>query len=134
MTASVGFTAGQIREFVHEYHVQPHGRKYAWLAEQGVSYDRLRKWRSAVFEGDLDRRLIPREGRPMTVPPAKRTALEKQRAAERAAHEAEIAALSERIRELEGTNDTLGKAIGLLHAMREQEPDEAPTTKNPSDS
>lgn len=134
MTASAGFTAAEVREFVHEYHVQPHGRKSSWLAEQGVSYDRLRRWRAAVFEGDLDRQLVPREGSPMTVPPAKRTALERTRAAERAAHEAEVAQLSERVRELEGTNDALGKAIGLLHAMSEQEPVEAPTTTDPSDS
>jgi len=134
MTAAVGFTAVEIREFVHEYHVQPFGQKASWLAGQGVSYDRLRRWRTTVFEGDLDRRLIPREGSPMTVPPAKRTALEKKRAAERAAHAAEVAKLSERIRELEGTNETLGKAIGLLHAMNEQEPDDAPTTSDPSDS
>jgi hypothetical protein len=134
MTAGVGFTAEQIREFVHRYHVQPHGRKYAWLAEQGVSYDRLRKWRSMVFEGDLDRRLVPREGGGMTVPSAKRTALEKQRAAERAAHEAEVVALRQRIGELEGTNDALGKAIGLLHAMSEQEPGETPATNDPSGS
>ena len=35
MTASVGFTVAEIREFVHEYHVQPHGRKSSWLAETG---------------------------------------------------------------------------------------------------
>lgn len=134
MTASVGFTAAEVRAFVHEYHVQPYGRKSLWLSEQGVSYDRLRRWQSAVFEGDLDRRLIPREGSPMTVPAAKRTALERTRAAERAAHEAEVAKLSDRIRELEGTNDALGKAIGLLHAMSAQEPDAAPTMSDPSDS
>lgn len=133
MVVGTGFTAEQIREFVHEYHVQPFGQRTSWLASQGVSYDRLRKWRSVVFEGDLDRRLIPREGRPMTVPAAKRNALERARAAERVAHEAEIAKLSERIRELEGTNSALGKAIGLLHSMSEQEPDNTPTT-GPSDS
>ncbi len=116
MSAIVGFTAQEIRDFVHEYHLQPFGQKSAWLAEQNVSYDRLRKWRTVVFEGDLDRRLIPREGSPMTVPPAKRTALERQRAAERATHQAEVAALRQRVSELEGTNDALGKAIGLLHA------------------
>jgi hypothetical protein len=134
MTASVGFTAVEVREFVHEYQMQPYGQKRLWLAARGVSVHRFRRWQATVFEGDLDRDLIPREGRPMTVPPAKRTALEKARAAELAAHAAEVARLSERIRELEGTNDTLGKAIGLLHAMNEQEPDDAPTTTDPSNS
>lgn len=134
MTVSVGFTAVEIREFVHEYQVQPHGQKRSWLTGQGVSYDVLRRWRAGVFEGDLDRGLVPREGVPMTVPSAKRTPLEKARAVEHAAHAAEIARLSERIRELEGTNDTLGKAIGLLHAMNEQEPGDAPQSSDPSTS
>jgi hypothetical protein len=134
MTVSVGFTAVEVREFVHEYQVQPYGQRRLWLAARGVSIGRFRRWQATVFEGDLDRDLIPREGSPMTVPPAKRTALEKARAAERAAHAAEVARLSERIRELEGTNDTLGKAIGLLHAMNEQEPGDAPATSDPSGS
>ena len=113
MTVGVGFTAVEIREFVHEYLVQPQGQKASWWAGQGVSYGQLRRWRATVFEGDVDRGLVPREGSPMTVPPAKRTALEKARAAERAAHAAEVAKLSERIRVLEGTNEALGKAIGL---------------------
>lgn len=134
MTISSGFTTAEIREFVHEYQVQPHGTKGLWLAARGVSYERLRRWRDAVFEGDLDRGLVPREGSPMTVPPAKRTALEKQRAAERAAQQAEVERLTARVRELEGTNEALGKAIGLLHAMNEHEPAGTPTTTDPSDS
>jgi hypothetical protein len=134
MTVSVGFTAVEIREFVHEYYVQSHGQKMAWLAAQGVSYDRLKRWRATVFEGDLDRRLVPREDDVMTVPSPKRTALEKARAAERAAHAAEVAKLNERIRQLEGTNDVLGKAIGLLHGMNEQEPGDAPPSSDPSTS
>ena len=134
MSISAGFTTEEIREFVHEYQIQPHGQKGPWLAERGVSRSRLRKWRAAVFEGDLDRGLIPREGSPMTVPPGTRTALELARAREREAHQAEVERLSARIRELEGTNDALGKAIGLLHAMSELEPDASPTSSDPSDS
>ena len=134
MTISPGRTAAEIREFVHEYQVQPHGQKTSWLAGQGVSYERLRRWRDAVFEGDVDRGLVPREGTGMTVPAGKRTAIERQRAAERAAHEAELARLAARVAELEGVNDALGKAIGLLHAMSEHEPDSAPTTTDPAGS
>ena len=53
MTISSGFTAAEIREFVHEYQVQPYGQKGSWLAAQGVSNNRMRRWRDAVFEGDL---------------------------------------------------------------------------------
>jgi len=134
MSISPGFTTEQIREFVHEYEMQPYGRKAIWLEGQGVSYDRLRRWRSAVFDGDLDRGLIPREGGLVTVPPEKRTGIERQRARERAAHEAEVAKLSARVHELEQTNEALGKAIGLLHRMSEQEPAASPTTTDPSDS
>ena len=134
MTISPGFTAAEIRELVHEYEVQPHGQKAPWLAARGMSYGRMRRWRDAVFEGDVDRGLIPREGSPMTVPPSKRTALEKARARERAAQEAEVTRLTARVRELEGTNEALGKAIGLLHSMSEQEPGETPTRTDPSGS
>ena len=134
MSISPGFTTEEIREFVHEYHRVAHGRKGAWLAERDVSKRTMRRWRDAVYVGDLDRGLIPREGSHMTVPPGKRTALEKMRAAEQAAHEAELAKLSARVRELEDTNRALGNAIGLLHAMSEEEPADTPTTPDPSDS
>lgn len=134
MSISPGFTTAEIREFVHEYQLQPQGQKGPWLAERGVSYSRLKRWRDAVFVGDLERALIPREGSGMTIPPAKRTAVERARAAEREAHDAERARLQARVHELERTNDALGKAIGLLHAMSEEEPAGTPTTTDPSDS
>ncbi|MDP9820647.1 hypothetical protein J2S59_001229 [Nocardioides massiliensis] len=134
MSISAGFTTEQIREFVHQYEIQPHGQKAIWLKSQRVSYDRLRRWRSAVFDGDLDRGLIPRDGGLVTVPPEKRTGIEKQRARERAAQEAELARLNARVCELEQTNEALGKAIGLLHQMSEQEPAVNRPTTDPSDS
>ena len=134
MSISAGFTADEIREIVHEYTAQPFGHKREWLAARGVSYNRLRRWRQAVFEGDLDRGFIPRDSSPVKIPPGQRAALERHHAKERAEHEAEVARLSARIRELEETNGALGKAIGLLHSMNEQEPVVPPTTSNPSDS
>lgn len=134
MAISPGFSAAEIRELVHEYQLQPHGQKGAWLSARGLSPKRMRRWHGAVFDGDLDRGLIPREGRPITIPPGKRTAFERERARERATQAAEVARLSARVRELEDTNIALGKAIGLLHAMSEEEP-AAPSTKtDPSDS
>jgi hypothetical protein len=70
----------------------------------------------------------------MTIPQAKRSALEKARAAEKEEHAAQIAKLSARVKELEDTNEVLGKAIGLLHAMNEEEPAAIPTPPKPSDS
>jgi hypothetical protein len=134
VSISAGFTAEEIREFVHEYTAQAYGRKGEWLAERGVSYDRLRRWRLAVFDGDLDRGLIPRDSGPVKIPPGQRAALERHHGKERAEHEAEVARLNARIRELEETNGALGKAIGLLHSMNEQEPDVPPTKNDPSAS
>ncbi len=70
----------------------------------------------------------------MTVPPAKRTALAKADAAKQDRDEAELAHLRARVRELEATNEALGKAIGLLHEMNVEEPDAAPTTTDLDDS
>jgi hypothetical protein len=134
VSVSAGYTVEEIRQLVHEYALLPYGQKMSWLTHRGLPYDRMRRWTAAVFEGDLDRGLFPREGGPVTVPRRKRTTREKARAREVAAHKAELSALKKRIRELEGTNDALGKAIGLLHAIGEQEPCDAPTTSGPSDS
>ena len=134
MSISPGFTAAELVELVHEYHLLPHGQKAPWLVSRGLTYHRLRRWREAIFEGDLDRGLIPREGSGVSTPPVKRTVLAKVRAVEVARHEAEMARLQARVHELEQTNEALGKAIGLLHANSEQEPDTTPATNDPSGS
>ena len=134
MSISPGFTAEQIREFVHQYELQPYGQKAIWLAGQGIAYDRLRRWRSAVYGGDLDRGLIPREGESMMMPPRQRHAVERARARERQAQQAELERMQQRIKELEETNDALGKAIGLLHARSAQEPDAIPPVSDRSSS
>lgn len=135
MTVSVGFTTAEIREFVHEYQLQQHGQKQIWLDAQGITRRCMARWRDMVFAGDLERGLVPRESSAMAMTPRQRTALEKQRAWERAEHEAELARLTARVQELEGTNEALGKAIGLLHWLNEQEPAEpGPTTNEQSSS
>jgi hypothetical protein len=121
-------------ELVHEYHLQPHGQKASWLVDRGLTYHRLRRWRETLYEGDLDRGLIPREGSDVTTPPVKRTAIARARAVEAARHEAQLARLQARVDELEATNAALGKAIGLLHDRSEQEPDTTPTTNDPQNS
>lgn len=133
MSISPGFTIEEIVEFVAEYHCQPWGQKGTWLADRGFSRDRFRRWESAVFYGDLDRGLVPREGG-VTTPAGKRILMAKQRDAQIARDEAEIARLQARVRELEASNEALGKAIGLLHEMNVHEPDATPTTNDPDDS
>ena len=134
MSISPGFTSAEMVELVHEYHLQPHGQKGSWLASHGLTYHRLRRWRETLYAGDLDRGLIPREGSDVSTPPVKRAAIAKARAAEAARHEAELARLQARITELEQTNEALGKAIGLLHARSEAEPDATATTNDPDNS
>jgi hypothetical protein len=119
---------------VIEYELIPHGQKGPWLSAQGVSNRQFRRWQATVFVGELDRGLIPREGGDMTVSPAQRRALAKADAAKQERDEAELVALRERVCELETTNEALGKAIGLLHAMSVHEPDVAPPMSDPADS
>ncbi|OBF84888.1 hypothetical protein A5791_23770 [Mycobacterium sp. 852002-51163_SCH5372311] len=134
MSISAGFTSAEICELVFEYQGLSHGRKAGWLVEHGISARQMWRWRDSLFEGDLDKGLIPREGGLVTVPPAKRTAVARMRAAEQAAHQIEVERLNARICELEEANDALGKAIGLLHEMSEHEPADTPTTTDPSNS
>lgn len=133
MSIDPGFTTEEIVEFVAEYHRQPWGQKGSWLAEQDFSSHRLRRWQLAVFDGDLDRGLIPREGGVRT-PQGKRISMAKQRDARITRDEAEITRLRARVRELEASNDALGKAIGLLHERNVNEPDVTPTITDLDDS
>ena len=124
MSIAPGWSAEEIRRFVLAYERVRHGGKEQWLAEQGISYGRLRRWRLAVFDGDVDKALVPREGVVMTSVPKRR------RMAETAAgRDGEIERLQERVRQLEEANDVLGKAIGLLHAKNVHEPDETQPPK-----
>lgn len=128
MSIGAGFSSAEIVELVFAFEALPYGRKQRWLAEQGISRRRLARWRQAVYAGDLDLGLIPREGDPMDVPSGKRRAVSAQRAKEQAEHGAEVARLQARVKELEDVNAALGKAIGLLHQLSEQEPDASPPT------
>ncbi|WP_449372071.1 hypothetical protein [Arthrobacter psychrolactophilus] len=100
MTVAIqGYTREEIREFVHEYYLQPHGTKTAWLAARQVPERTLRRWRKLVYEGDLDRNLIPRDHGDMARTPGERSALEKARAREIAEHQSEVEKLKKRIAE-----------------------------------
>lgn len=134
MTGTRGFTTTEVREFVHEYYLQPHGTKGAWLKKQQFTPGQFRRWQRTLLEGDLDRNLIPRKHGGMTRSRGEWTAFEKARAKEIAEHEAQVAQLNARIRELEGTNSALGKAIGLLHERSEPEPDAKTMTEPESSS
>lgn len=128
MASTPGWTDEEVREFVYAYECQPWGTRQAWLDRQGVSRGRFKRWRNAVFDGDLDRGLIPREGSPMTSPTERRKI-----AKARERDQAETEQLRARVRELERANEALGKAIGLLHQLNVEEP-ATPETSEPNDS
>lgn len=123
MSTTMGYTREEIREYMHQYYLQPHGTKQAWLAEQSIPVWKIQQWRKLVYEGDLDRNLIPRDHGSMSSTYSERSAFEKARAKELSEHQSEVEKLQERIRNLEGTNEALGKAIGLLHTLNVPEPD-----------
>lgn len=126
-----GYTREEIREVVHDYYLQPHGTRQAWLAANDLSVWTFRQWRTLVFEGDLDRTLVPRDDGDMTRKNRERTAYERLRAREIAEHQSKVEKLEQRIAELEGTNSALGKAIGLLHELNAAEPDTPLTSEQP---
>lgn len=123
-----GFTREEIREFVHEYYLQPRGSRKEWLASKSISDWIFRRWRTMVVEGDIDRGLIPREHGGMVPTNSELSAFEKARAKELAAHRVEVEKFQKRIAELEGVNSALGKAIGLLHELNVPESDTTPTS------
>ncbi|GAA4387968.1 hypothetical protein [Tsukamurella soli] len=108
MSISPGWTVETIREFVYGYQRMPHGTKVAFMRERGVTRRQLTRWCDAVFDGDLDAGLIPREGGQVTKAPQRRVAARAQ-----ASRDAEV----DQLRKLEATNEALGKAIGLLHKL-----------------
>ncbi|MCL2804288.1 MAG: hypothetical protein FWD29_10140 [Micrococcales bacterium] len=118
MTVSPGWTAEEIRDFVFEYERQPFGTRKDWLASQGVSVGRLRRWRSVVFDGDPVRGLVPRTGGKSKTPAQRREI------ARRATDlEGEVEELRAQVQRLEEVNQVLGKAIGLLHKLSEPGPE-----------
>ncbi|PAY23925.1 hypothetical protein CEY15_05955 [Dietzia natronolimnaea] len=124
MSIAPGYTDEEIRSIVFEYERLRYGTKYAWVEKQAFSMHQLRRWRNAVYDGDLDRGLIPREAGSMTSPNQRRRIAKND-----VQEEADNEQLRARIRELEATNEALGKAIGLLHQLSDQEPDTDPTSE-----
>ena len=129
VSIAVGFSNEEVRDLVFAYERRPYGTKRAWLVDRGISSTVMSRWRRAVFDGDLDRSLVPREGGEMTTRGERRQIVASARE-----QDVEKDRLRARVRELEAANEALGKAIGLLHQRNEREPDEDPTTKGPSSS
>lgn len=124
MTVSPGFSASEIEELVLEYERIPFGSKEAWCRERGIVPQRMRRWRMAYYGGDLERGLVPRKGVKMRrkyLSPSERLLADKEAENERLRQE--IQRLNADVYKLEKANEILGKAIGLLHQLNEQEPE-----------
>lgn len=126
MSISPGWTDQRIREFVYTYESLPRGSKRDWLKAQGISKNRFYRWRNTVFDGDLNQGLIPREGGVLTSPGRRRDIVKFHVGHD---NQQELDRLSKRVQELEASNEALGKAIGLLHQLNAQEPDERPVSE-----
>ncbi|WP_082124011.1 hypothetical protein [Arthrobacter sp. YC-RL1] len=110
--STVGVTREEIREYVHQYNLQPHSTLIEWLQQQPFSWATFYRWNKVVFEGDLDRNLVPRDHGSMNTSPSQRSAFEKARANEQTAHEAELKASREPVRQLEGPTRPFEKLSG----------------------
>ncbi|MCI1747374.1 MAG: hypothetical protein LKI24_04245 [Acidipropionibacterium sp.] len=137
MSTLAGFTAQQVREFVDAYEQAPYGTKAAWLTDNGLTRHQIARFRAAVFSGDLERHLIPREGVPMTT--QARTRQHEARngqtpSAQIRAQQARIDILEADLAREREISDALGKAIGLLQQISAHEPTQpqTPTLHRPS--
>ena len=101
------FSPEQRRRLVLEYLERPHGTKRAFLKEQDICFDQLRRWQAALADGDLDRGLVPRKTGVMT----RRDATEIRRL------QAEVDRLNDQLAAERKAVDALGKAISVMHSL-----------------
>lgn len=138
MSITPGYTNDEIRELVYHYDRQPYGTKGTWVQAHNLSRSTLNRWRAAVYDGNLDHGLVPRDTRTMdsSSPAARRAIARHQHDKDRRIAELEkrIAELEESNKTFQRSNDALGKAIGLLHEISAQGPDDDQETPASSTS
>lgn len=131
------YSVEEQRELVYEYLSVPHGGKGRFLAERGVSENRLRRWRAQVFADTLEHGLVPRVGGMVSVDEsgalarllAENQALREQMAAQQAEYQRQVDERDEELACQRRTVDALGKAIEILHpsgASKNSGNDDAP--------
>ena len=136
---SIGFSAEEMRDVVHEYLALPYGSRGRWLAERGVKKSQFNRWRSMVLAGDIERGLAPRAGLLVSAEEASEVGRLVRRLRE---VEAESLAKDKRLAQAEAEVErhkaaaaALGKAIGLLQPLSVSEPDSPrPTTSSSPNS
>ena len=128
------FTPEQRREIAVHYAGLKRGEKSAYAASLGLRPHQIRRWISALADGDLDNERFPRKTGAMTTRDIAEIARLKKIIADMKAEHARVdAAKDARISKLEGevtklqdgvnkwekASDALGKAITVLHKMNE---------------
>ena len=128
------FTPEQRREIAVHYAGLKRGEKSAYAASLGLKPHQIRRWISALADGDLDNERFPRKTGAMTTRDIAEIARLKKVIADMKAQHARIdAAKDARISKLEGqvtklgdevnkwekASDAMGKAITVLHKINE---------------
>ena len=112
----MAYTVAEKVALVEEYPMLRYGQKTVWLKAKGIAQPTITRWRRGYLYGDLEQDLIPRNTEGMSVEDgAKFQELELALARERSARLEEQAIHRAEVERLEAINQTLGKAIGLLH-------------------
>lgn len=128
------FTPEQRRDIAVHYAGLKRGEKSAYAASLGLRPHQIRRWISALADGDLDNERFPRKTGAMTTRDIAEIARLKKIIADMKAEHARVdAAKDARISKLEGevtklqdgvnkwekASDALGKAITVLHKINE---------------
>lgn len=135
---SIGFSAEEMRDVVHEYLALPYGSRGRWLADRGIKKSQFNRWRAMVLAGDVERGLVPRAGLLVSTEEASEVGRLARRLreveAESAAKDKRLAAAEAEVTRHQAAVAALGKAIGLLQPLcdSEQPSLELDAASNPS--
>jgi hypothetical protein len=122
---SIGFSAEEMRDVVHQYLALPYGCRGRWLADRGIKKSQFNRWRSMVLAGDVERGLVPRAGLLVSAEEASEVGRLARRLreveAESAAKDKRLAQAEAEVARHQAAVAALGKAIGLLQPLRDSE-------------
>lgn len=117
------FTPEQRRDIAVHYAGLKRGEKSAYAASLGLRPHQIRRWISALADGDLDNERFPRKTGAMTTRDIAEIARLKKIIAAKDARisklEGEVTKLQDGVNKWEKASDALGKAITVLHKINE---------------
>lgn len=121
------FTPEQRRDIAVHYAGLKRGEKSAYAASLGLKPHQIRRWISALADGDLDNERFPRKTGAMTTRDIAEIArlkkiiadMKAEHARVDAAKDARISKLEDEVNKWEKASDAMGKAITVLHKINE---------------